>query len=54
MRNISRDLARAHRVVDRLQAGNVYVNTYNDVCKFVFAYDLSETKAYKIYMLLYN
>ncbi|KAK6013871.1 aldehyde dehydrogenase family protein, partial [Ostertagia ostertagi] len=27
----TKDLARAHRVADRLHAGNVYVNTYNDV-----------------------
>uniref|UniRef100_W6NCD6 Lipase and Aldehyde dehydrogenase domain containing protein n=1 Tax=Haemonchus contortus TaxID=6289 RepID=W6NCD6_HAECO len=31
----TKDLARAHRVADRLHAGNVYVNTYNDVSPFV-------------------
>ncbi|VDL74564.1 unnamed protein product [Nippostrongylus brasiliensis] len=31
----TRDLSRAHRIADRLQAGNVYVNTYNDVSPFV-------------------
>ncbi len=28
---ISRDLSRAHRLASRLNAGSVYVNTYNDV-----------------------
>ncbi|KAK6054143.1 betaine-aldehyde dehydrogenase domain protein [Cooperia oncophora] len=31
----TKDLARAHRVADQLQAGNVYINTYNDVSPFV-------------------
>ncbi|VDM79605.1 unnamed protein product [Strongylus vulgaris] len=31
----TKDLARVHRVVDRLHAGNVYVNTFNDVSPFV-------------------
>ncbi|KAJ1348045.1 hypothetical protein KIN20_003257 [Parelaphostrongylus tenuis] len=31
----TKDLARAHRVVDRLHAGTVYVNTFNDVSPFV-------------------
>ncbi|VDM85727.1 unnamed protein product, partial [Strongylus vulgaris] len=26
----TKDLARVYRVVDRLHAGNVYVNTFND------------------------
>jgi betaine-aldehyde dehydrogenase len=26
---VTRDLARAHRMADRLEAGNVWVNTYN-------------------------
>ncbi|ETN72321.1 betaine-aldehyde dehydrogenase family protein [Necator americanus] len=31
----TKDLARAHSIVDRLHAGNVYVNTFNDVSPFV-------------------
>ncbi|KAK6042663.1 hypothetical protein COOONC_19832, partial [Cooperia oncophora] len=37
----TKDLARAHRVADQLQAGNVYINTYNDVCKFSFISNVS-------------
>ncbi|CAB3403654.1 unnamed protein product [Caenorhabditis bovis] len=32
---VTRSLAKTARVVDRLNAGNVYVNTYNDVSPFV-------------------
>lgn len=31
---VLRDLSRSYRVSEQLNAGNVYVNTYNDVCKF--------------------
>ncbi|RCN33422.1 hypothetical protein ANCCAN_20749 [Ancylostoma caninum] len=31
----TKDLAKAYRVVDRLHAGNVYVNTFNDVSPFL-------------------
>ncbi|CAD6199348.1 unnamed protein product [Caenorhabditis auriculariae] len=32
---VTRDLSRAHRVADCLHAGNVYVNTFNDVSSLV-------------------
>lgn len=35
------DLKRAHLFASRLQAGNVWVNTYNDICECICVFRTS-------------
>lgn len=35
----TRDISKAHQIASKIEAGNIYINTYNDVCKcFLFCF----------------